>query len=81
MKESNLMQKLNVLVPHWIAHNDEHIAEMERYLQALEAQGQSELAGRCRDTVAQMKGVSDKLALMGKQLKPVRLPGRERSDV
>nr|WP_318381438.1 hypothetical protein [uncultured Enterobacter sp.] len=72
MIEMNLLKKLNVLVPHWVAHNEEHIAEMERYLAALDAEGQTALASRCRDTIAQMKQVSEKLALMGEQLKPIK---------
>lgn len=70
-----LMKKLNVLVPHWIEHNDEHIAEMEKYLRALETDGQNELAQHCRDVIAQMTAVSEKLTLMAQQLKPISLRG------
>ncbi|QZN97560.1 hypothetical protein [Symbiopectobacterium purcellii] len=70
-----LMKKLNVLVPHWIEHNDEHIADMEKYLRALEMDGQNELAQHCRDVIAQMTAVSEKLTLMAQQLKPVSLRG------
>lgn len=68
------MKKLNVLVPHWREHNDEHIADMQKYLRALEAEGQTELAERCRDTLTQMQVVSEKLALMEKRLTPIKLP-------
>lgn len=70
-----LMKKLNVLVPHWIEHNDEHIAEMEKYLRALDAEGQSALAQHCREVIAQMTAVSEKLTVMAQQLKPVSLRG------
>lgn len=69
-----LMKKLNVLVPHWREHNDEHIVEMEKYLKALEAEGQRELADHCRDTIVQMQRVSEKLALMAARLQPIKLP-------
>jgi hypothetical protein len=49
---------------------------MEKYLHALEAEGQHELTNRCRETLVQMALVSEKLALMAQQLKPVKLPGR-----
>lgn len=81
MIEVPLLKKLHVLVPHWREHNDEHIAEMEKYLHALEAEGQNELANRCRETLVQMALVSEKLALMAQQLKPVKLPGRGERDV
>ncbi len=70
-----LMKKLNVLVPHWIEHNDEHIAEMEKYLHALDAEGHKELAQYCRDVIAQMTAVSEKLTVMEQQLKPISLRG------
>ncbi len=74
MIEVPLLKKLHVLVPHWREHNDEHIAEMEKYLRALDEQGQTELANRCRDTLAQMHLVSDKLAAMAQHLTPIKLP-------
>ncbi|CCF86833.1 MULTISPECIES: hypothetical protein [Enterobacteriaceae] len=81
MTEVPLLKKLHVLVPHWRAHNDEHIAEMEKYLHALEAEGQNSLANRCRETLVQMTLVSEKLALMAQQLKPVKLPEPGERDV
>lgn len=69
-----LLKKLHVLVPHWREHNEEHIAEMEKYLRALEEQGQLELANRCRDTLVQMQQVSEKLTAMAQQLTPIKLP-------
>lgn len=69
-----LLKKLHVLVPHWREHNEEHIAEMEKYLRALEEQGQLELANRCRDTLVQMQQVSEKLSAMAQQLTPIKLP-------
>ncbi len=68
-----LMKKLNVLVPHWREHNQEHIAEMQKYLQALQAEGHTELASRCNDTLIQMHQVTEKLAQMEILLTPIKL--------
>ena len=76
MIEVQTLTKLHVLGPHWREHNDEHIAEMEKYLRALEEQGQTELANRCRDNLAQMRLVRVKLAAMAQQLTPVKLPAK-----
>ncbi len=64
MAEKTLIEKLTVLLPHWLEHNEEHIAEMQKYLRALETEGQTPLAGGCRATLTQMNLVSDALATM-----------------
>lgn len=76
-----VMNKLNVLVPHWREHNDEHIAELEKYHAALQAEGQQVMADSCLAVIAQMQQVSDALQQMAQQLKPIKLPQRGESDV
>lgn len=76
-----VINKLNVLVPHWREHNDEHIAEMEKYLAALQAEGQPVLAASCQAVLTQMALVSVALQQMAQQLKPVKLPQRGERDV
>ncbi len=76
-----VMNKLNVLVPHWREHNDEHIAELEKYHAALQAEGQQAMAERCQAVIAQMQQVSDALQQMAQHLKPIKLPQREDRDV
>lgn len=70
MTDITLIKKLNVLVPHWLEHNEEHIAEMQRYLDALEAEGQSVLAKGCSDILTEMNRVSDALVTMTNLLEP-----------
>ena len=64
MTEKTLTEKLTVMLPHWLEHNEEHIAEMQKYLHALETEGQTELAGGCSATLTQMNRVSDALSHM-----------------
>ncbi len=64
MAEKTLTEKLTVLLPHWLEHNEEHIAEMQKYLLALETEGQTALAGGCSAAIAQMNRVSDALSAM-----------------
>lgn len=64
MAEKTLIEKLTVMLPHWLEHNEEHIAEMQKYLRALETEGQTELAGGCSATLLQMNRVSDALSAM-----------------
>ncbi len=35
MNDKTPIEKLTVLLPHWLEHNEEHIADMRAYLQAL----------------------------------------------
>jgi nickel/cobalt exporter len=42
--EGNEIEKLKVLLPHWIDHNDSHIQERERWLKTAEALGLADVA-------------------------------------
>ncbi|QWA12913.1 hypothetical protein GTU79_09655 [Sodalis ligni] len=64
MADKTLTEKLTVMLPHWLEHNEEHIAEMQKYLHALETEGQTALAGGCSATITQMNRVSDALTAM-----------------
>lgn len=54
-------EKLTVLLPHWLEHNEEHIAEMRTYLQAIELQGETETSRRFGLAITRMGQVSDAL--------------------
>ena len=53
----NEIEKLRVLIPHWIEHNQEHADEFLRYLDAA-----GDAAGNLQDATAQMALVNQALA-------------------
>lgn len=61
MNEKTPIEKLTVLLPHWLEHNQEHINQMRVYLDALERQGDSETSRRFSAAVKRMDDVSDAL--------------------
>lgn len=40
----NNTEKLRILLPHWIEHNDEHGREFQRWAKAMEEDGNTETA-------------------------------------
>lgn len=40
------IDKLRTLLPHWVAHNAEHIAELQTWIERVRAIGQEQVAGR-----------------------------------
>lgn len=49
--EGNEIEKLKVLLPHWIEHNRHHIQERERWLKAVEDSGLVEVAHELRASI------------------------------
>ncbi|WP_413734113.1 hypothetical protein ACL2XP_17145 [Sodalis sp. RH21] len=58
MPDHTLTEKINVLLPHWLEHNQEHIAVMQTYLDALEQQGETETTRTFAQAIARMDDVS-----------------------
>ena len=50
-----LQDKLRVLLPHWIEHNDEHAADFRQWAEKVRAAGQEEVAEEI-DTAAKELG-------------------------
>jgi hypothetical protein len=48
VKKEEITQKLNVLIPHWISHNEEHAGEYRKWAERLEAEGLVYIAERLR---------------------------------
>lgn len=48
------MEKLRVLLPHWIEHNEEHAAEFERWAQMADSAGNGDAAGLIRGAAGRM---------------------------
>ena len=48
MKRDEITEKLKVLIPHWISHNEEHAGEYKKWAERLEAEGLVDIAERLR---------------------------------
>ncbi len=55
------LEKLRVLLPHWITHNREHGVEFVRWAEALEKEGSGEIAEALREAVAAAEEVTARL--------------------
>jgi len=48
VKKEEITQKLEVLIPHWISHNEEHVSEYRKWADRLESEGLVVTAERLR---------------------------------
>jgi hypothetical protein len=70
------VDKLRVLLPHWIEHNQEHASDYARWADMAAAAGHQDVAEKIRSAIDRVRGASADLqraldALGG----PVVLPG------
>ena len=56
------MDKLRVLLPHWIEHNDEHAASFENWAAKARVLGQEKTAQRIEEAVERMAACNQALA-------------------
>jgi hypothetical protein len=67
MSEPSVVDKLKVLLPHWVEHNDQHLAELRRWRRAL--RNQAPLAASMMDlAITQMEEAGRALAATGREL-------------
>jgi hypothetical protein len=57
----NDVEKLRVLLPHWITHNQEHAAEYAGWAEKAAVAGQETAAQMIRDATEAMRGANDML--------------------
>ena len=55
------MEKLGILLPHWIDHNEEHAEGFEEWAAKAESHGHAEAAALIRQAAAAMRSASDTL--------------------
>jgi len=56
------LARLQVLLPHWIEHNDEHAAEFQEWAERARAAGQEDMAMEISQAARQLKQVNEALA-------------------
>ncbi len=64
MDTKNAIGKVQVLLPHWLEHNEAHIGEMCQWLQQLRAEEQPEAVRLFETAIGHMAEVSAALAQM-----------------
>ena len=55
------MDKLHMLLPHWLAHNAEHAAEFRTWAARMEQAGQGHLAQHIESAARRLEAVSQEL--------------------
>jgi len=55
------MEKLRLLLPHWLVHNAEHAAEFRTWAGRMEQAGQKQLAARIESAARKLEAVSQEL--------------------
>jgi hypothetical protein len=73
MSEQNTIQKLRVLLPHWIEHNNNHIAEFRKWENEARAESGKEVSLLLEKAISDMeeagKSLSEALEKVGGPLK------------
>jgi len=65
------LQKLKVLLPHWIKHNLEHIQSHEKWLDTLKNQGLAEVADDIEKAVETLKQTNELFESAKKKMEKV----------
>ncbi|MBN1654954.1 MAG: tRNA (N6-threonylcarbamoyladenosine(37)-N6)-methyltransferase TrmO [Deltaproteobacteria bacterium] len=68
----NEIEKLKVLIPHWIDHNDHHIHERERWLKTVEDSGLYDVAHELKHSIELAREENRRLALAKDRLQDAR---------
>ena len=59
MKPATTMEKLRVLLPHWIEHNHNHEAEFRKWADSARTEGQGSLAALLDKAAANMAATDE----------------------
>lgn len=62
MTEKSNIEKLRILLPHWIEHNHSHGAEFEKWAQTMREEDQNEAAALIEKAIATMKDTDNILS-------------------
>ena len=62
MAEKTEVEKLRILLPHWIEHNDSHKAEFNKWAAVAHHEGKSEVAALIEQAVASLEQANHALS-------------------
>ena len=63
------VEKLRVLLEHWISHNEEHAREYRKWADRVEAEGLGEIAGKIREAADLVVSSNDAFSSVQKKLR------------
>ena len=72
MDQKTTMEKLQILLPHWIAHNHNHEAEFKKWVELVRSEGHAGLADLLAKAVA---GMAETDTILKKVLAEIGGPG------
>ena len=74
MDQKTTMEKLQILLPHWIAHNHNHEAEFKKWVELVRSEGHAGLADLLAKAVA---GMAETDTILKKVLAEIGGPGED----
>ena len=72
VSKKETLEKLGVLIHHWISHNDEHAREYRKWAERLEAEGLVEIAGKIREAADLVAASNDPFLSAQEKLRVAR---------
>ena len=63
------IEKLNVLLPHWVNHNNDHIRDQENWLDTVKKKGLTEVADELTTAIEHLKKANNHIAKAHLRLK------------
>lgn len=71
VKDKSIIEKLGVLIHHWISHNEEHAQEYRKWADRLEAEGLGEIAEPIRQAADLVVGSNSQFLSAQQKLKKI----------
>ncbi len=68
MSEQNTIKKLRVLLPHWIEHNNNHIAEFRKWESEARKESEQEVAKSLDQAIEDMEKTGKSLSVALKKI-------------
>lgn len=69
MSEKTNLEKMRILLPHWVEHSHSHQAEFKKWVEIARAEGQADAAGEIDKAIALMaeteKALGKAMELLG----------------
>lgn len=70
MSTKTNLKKLAILLPHWLGHNQSHLAEFEKWQEIARQEGQTDIAGFIATAITHMQAADQALVLAQNRLDP-----------
>jgi hypothetical protein len=64
----NDLEKLRILLPHWVEHNAQHASELRTWAERLQLAGETEMAQGLSAAAASLEKAGDHLAKLSNEI-------------